>query len=73
MTKPELLLKLDELMRLQPGTLKGDEELGTLNWDSITVMGYIAMLSGMKKRVSGKDVTSCKSVGQLLALAGVTE
>ena len=73
MTKSELLLKLDELMRLRPGTLTGTEELETLSWDSITIMGFIALLSGMKKRVSGKDVTSCKTVADLLALAGFVE
>lgn len=73
MTKSEFLVKLDHLMLLSPGTLTGIEELETLNWDSITVMGFIAALNNMKKRVSGKEVTACKTVADLLALAEVTD
>lgn len=73
MNKSEFIAKLDELMQLPKGTLQGNEHLeGLQSWDSITVMGYIALVNGtLKKRVAGKDVTSCKTVGELVSLAGV--
>jgi acyl carrier protein len=74
MTKPDILKELENLMVLPAGTLAGGESLESLGWDSISVMGYIAFLgSTLKKRVSGKDVTSCKTVADLVALAGVVD
>lgn len=73
--KADFLRQLDELLQLPPGTLKGTEELASVpQWDSITVMGYIALISSERsKRVSGKEVMAAKTVGDLIALAGISE
>ena len=73
--KADFLRQLDELLQLPAGTLQGSEDLATLpQWDSITVMGYIALISSEhSKRVSGRDVMAAKTVGDLMTLAGVSE
>jgi acyl carrier protein len=41
---PEFYRNLEEVLYLQPGTLKGGEALADLDvWDSVDVMAFIAM------------------------------
>jgi acyl carrier protein len=45
MTKEQFYALLDELLEQDPGTIKGEELLISLQrWDSLAVIGFIAML-----------------------------
>jgi len=72
MNKVVFLQKLDEVMSLPKGTIKGDEPLDSLNqWDSVALMSFIAMLDEeLAIRVTGKQVMQCKTVDELVAIAG---
>ena len=43
MTQAEFLLLIDELLERDPGTFKGPEELAANGWDSLGVVGFIAL------------------------------
>lgn len=72
MEKAVFLQKLDEVMSLPKGTVHGDESLDSLKgWDSVALMSFIALLDEeLETRVTGKQVMQCKTVGDLVALAG---
>lgn len=72
MTKQEFLLLIDELLEEDPGTLTGDERLADIEmWDSMTVLGFIALIDEKFKLViSGDDLTHCETVNDLAKLVG---
>ena len=72
MDKATFLRKLDEVMNLPKGTIKGDESLSTIkNWDSVALMSFIALLDDeLKLRVTGKQVMQCRTIPELIALTG---
>jgi acyl carrier protein len=72
MDKTIFLQKLDEVMSMPKGTIKGDETLQSLvGWDSVALLSFIALLDDeLKVRVTGNQVIQCKTVGELVALAG---
>lgn len=72
MEKTVFLQKIDEVMSLPKGTIKGDESLDSLkSWDSVALMSFIALLDEeMAIRVTGKQVMQCHSIPELVALAG---
>ncbi len=58
-------------MVLPKGTIQGDEELDALNWDSVSLMTFIAFLDeAFSIRVTGKQVMKCQTIEDLVALAG---
>lgn len=72
MEKATFLQKLDEVMSLPKGTIRGDESLGALkSWDSVALMSFIALLDEeLEIRVTGKQVMQCQTIPELVALAG---
>jgi acyl carrier protein len=72
MEKATFLHKLDEVMSLPRGTIRGDESLSSLKgWDSVALMSFIALLDEeLEIRVTGKQVMQCQTVPELVALAG---
>ncbi len=72
MNRQIFLNRLGELMSLPAGTLQGTEQLETLkNWDSVALMSFIAFLDEeLELRVTGRQVIQCRSVADLVALAG---
>lgn len=71
-TKSEFLLCLDEMLELEPGTLKGTELLTELpRWDSLAVIGYIALLDEhFGVNVPASKINECRSLADLLELIG---
>lgn len=71
-TKSEFLLRLDEMLELEPGTLKGTELLTELpRWDSLAIIGYIALLDEhFGVSVPASKINGCRSLEELLALVG---
>ncbi|HYD70513.1 phosphopantetheine-binding protein [Azospirillum sp.] len=75
MNRPEFLRALDELLELDPGTLKGDEVLEALeSWDSLAVISFIALVDEtFGTVVAGEKLAKAATIADLLELAGVAE
>jgi acyl carrier protein len=66
-----LLRKLDEIFELEPGTLKGEEQLIDIErWDSITVIEFLAMVGENYDdvEISPKQIPTCRTVNDLIGL-----
>ena len=72
MTKNQYCVLLDEILGFASGTIKGDEELGNIpGWDSLAIMAFISMLDErLGESVPASKITSCRTVADLIALAG---
>jgi acyl carrier protein len=70
MTRTEFLLEMEEILGLNPGTLKGQEKLEDLeNWDSTALVSLIAMAeSRSNTEITLDQVVSCSTVADLLRL-----
>jgi len=66
----EFYSKLDEILDLPAGTLKGAEALEELEgWDSVAVITFIAMAdSEFGAILPPKEIAVCRSVGDLADL-----
>jgi acyl carrier protein len=71
MNRSQFLRQLDELLELEPGTLKGDEVLAELDgWGSLALLGYMGIVNeNFGLIVSPAQISSCSTVDDLLALA----
>jgi len=67
MNTRDFYLKLDELLDLPPGTLRGGEALEDLeDWDSVAVISFIAMADTEYSVVlPPKEIAACKTVDDL--------
>lgn len=71
MSKKDFLLLLDELLETEPGTLTGVEMLETLSWDSLAVVGLIALVDEQFDiALSPAKIGKCETVNDLIALLG---
>ena len=73
MPRDEFLKKLDQLLELPEGTLRGGERLEELErWDSVALMEFIALAdSSGSGSVSPRQLAGCATVEDLLKSAGV--
>ncbi len=73
MTREEFLTKMDEILELIPGTLKGSESLDDLEgWTSLAMVSYIALAdTNNGNRPSPREIAKCATVADLLELAKV--
>ena len=72
MSHEEFLLSVDELLELEPGTLKGSEKLTDLeNWDSLSIVSFMGLARArFNITVSAKGIAACQGVDDLFALVG---
>lgn len=75
MTREEFLVNLDELVELEPGTLKGPEKLEDLGeWTSLSIVGFIALADTHNgARLELTQVAKCLTVEDLLKVAKVDQ
>ncbi|QDQ39998.1 acyl carrier protein [Legionella geestiana] len=67
MDKQRILLKLDEINELPPGTLKGEES--TADWSSIVLISLIALADEeFNKPLKVSQLTEAKRVDDVVAL-----
>ena len=61
---------LEEILELEPGTLKGGETLSDLEgWDSVAAMAFIGMAyEKYGVNIPAKSIPQCKNVDELSAL-----
>jgi acyl carrier protein len=71
MTAQDLLLEVDKILGLRPGTLRGDERLDELeNWDSTALISFVALAEGQNGvQISPVQIVGCSSVDDLIRLA----
>lgn len=70
-TRQDVLRMLEELLEMNAGTLKGDEILAEINWDSLGVVSFMAMADEKFGIIlSAETINRAKVVGDLLALLG---
>jgi acyl carrier protein len=71
MQSGEFYLLLDEILELNPGTLKGDERLKDIaTWDSLAVISFVALVDehfGIV--IESERLAQAQSVADLYALA----
>ena len=67
MDKKAILLLLDEIVELAPGTLNGNES--TKEWDSIAVIGLIALADEQfGKSLSAAQINAANTVDDIVNL-----
>jgi acyl carrier protein len=60
---------LDSILELEPGTISGTETLEEINWDSLSVITFLAMAdSNYGFSISAAKLQAVKTVADLLAL-----
>lgn len=68
-TLDQLLRDLEQTLELDPNTLKGDEALADINWDSMAVVVFIAMAdANYGSAVHVSKLQEAKTVADLFAL-----
>jgi acyl carrier protein len=72
-TRDEFLLQMDEILGLEPGTLRGDEKLEDLqDWDSTALISLIVLADANNSvSITPDQVVDCSTVADLLRLAQV--
>jgi acyl carrier protein len=70
MNETDFYLKLDEILELEPGTIRGGEELNGLEaWDSVAVLSFIALAdSEYGVALPPKEIAECRTTGDLAQL-----
>ncbi|MGB7437322.1 MAG: hypothetical protein WBR26_00160 [Candidatus Acidiferrum sp.] len=73
LSRKEFLLQMDEILGLNPGTLRGDERLEDLkNWDSTALISLIVVAEDNNNvPIAPDQVVGCSTVADLLRLAQV--
>lgn len=72
MRREDFLREMDELLELDPGTLKGNEALADLDgWDSLAVISFIALTDEkLDTVIDGESLAKAATVQDLLNLLG---
>ena len=70
MQRTEFLLSLDELLELEPGTVKGSETLESLEgWNSLAIISLMALMDErFDVTLQPRRIAACTTVADLVAL-----
>jgi acyl carrier protein len=69
MERIEFLKLIDELLELTPGTLSGNEALQAVGWDSLAVIGFMALCDErFGLQVSPLEIKGCETPADLFDL-----
>jgi len=69
MSKADFLALLEEIMDLARGSLKGDEALEDIPWDSLSVVSFIALVDEhLGVAVNPQALSEAKSIPDVLGL-----
>jgi acyl carrier protein len=70
MERNDCLLLFDELLELDPGTLKGSEVLDSLDgWDSLGVISFMALADeNFGINLQPRQIAGCTTVAELIGL-----
>ena len=72
MTKEEKLALLDDMLELDPGTLKEEMELSAIDeYDSMAKLSLIVLMDEeCGKKLTGETIREFKTVGDILSFMG---
>ena len=72
MTKQEFLMRFEDILEMEAGSLKGDEPLASLDgWDSLAVVTFIAMVDeNIEMALSPAKIAQSRTVADLITLLG---
>jgi acyl carrier protein len=72
MTKQQFLALFEDVLEIEEGSLKGDEDLISLDgWDSLAVVTFIAMVDEhFEIAVSPAKIAKSRKVSDLITLLG---
>lgn len=69
MERTEIYKLVDEVLELDEGTTKGDEVLEEIEWESISIVSFIALVDEEFEIVlSAEKIVECQTVEDLAAL-----
>lgn len=71
MDKTQFLKLIDELLELDEGTLKGDEQLDGIGWDSLATISFMALVDerfGLS--LQPRQIAGCSTASELTVLLG---
>jgi hypothetical protein len=68
MSRQEFITQLEKI--LETDSLTEEEPIQPVTWDSIEILGTITLVDKAGKVVKIPDILGCRSVGDLLRLAG---
>jgi acyl carrier protein len=70
--KNEFLLSLDELLELEPGTVKGSDTLDSLDgWNSLAVISFMALVDErFGITLQPRQIAGCSTIADLVGLLG---
>lgn len=69
MTKDEAIRLIEDALNVDAGTLKGDEVLEEVEWNSLASVSFIALVDEqLGREIDAKVVAACRTVGELVAL-----
>jgi acyl carrier protein len=70
--KTKFLLSLDELLELEPGTVKGSEPLDSFeNWNSLGIISFMALVDDQfGVNLQARQIAECNTIADLVALLG---
>jgi len=72
MHRNEFLLLLDELLELEPGTVKGSETLDSFEgWNSLAVISVMALVDEyFGVSLQPRQIAGCSTIADLMGLLG---
>ena len=72
MKKGEFYANIERILELDPGTVKGDEELSSFgDWNSLSMLSFIAFADGMLGlSLSADQLQKARKVSDLLEAVG---
>ena len=69
MTKDEALRLIEEAANADANTLKGEETLEAIAWDSLASVSFVGLVDErLGRQIDAKELAKCRTVPDLLAL-----
>lgn len=69
MTRDEALRLIEEAANADAGTVKGEETLEAISWDSLASVSFVGLVDErLGRQVDAKVLAKCRTVPDLLAL-----
>jgi acyl carrier protein len=69
MTHDDAILLIEDAANAEHGTVRGNEALEQINWDSMATLSFIALVDDrLGRELDAKIVVKCQTVPDLLAI-----
>mgnify|MGYP001196229165 CR=1 FL=1 len=69
MDEKKFLNEIEKILELKQNSLKGNESLASINWDSLSALHFIAFVDKtLSKKLNANDIAKCKNISDLKKL-----